>query len=271
MIKQLLDGNLDSNQYEDMLRDMFGIYAYVAFTMDKVVQNIVRQLQHMVSDESSQQCTELFVEESKNDGTGGPCATSQLRSLNEANYLKKAEQVLEDENCYKATIYKNESKLTIEYLETESPDGSDEEDSEEKWSNFLQKEYCKDSNKSRAVKRLFLSRNVRCYMAREEKLGKSDKSIDAKENSNGKGESNKESEFQPENCKRMLVFDSGVHVSFYRRNRSTSSKPKSKEIKKVKFASWNIKWIDKNVSSGQLTQYNEWLKGSAPIDASSKK
>ena len=44
MVKQVLDGNLDSNQYEDNLREMFGIHAYIAFTLDKVVQNIVRQV-----------------------------------------------------------------------------------------------------------------------------------------------------------------------------------------------------------------------------------
>jgi paired amphipathic helix protein Sin3a len=44
MIKQVLDGNLDANQFEDMLREMFGIHAYIAFTLDKVVQNIVRQV-----------------------------------------------------------------------------------------------------------------------------------------------------------------------------------------------------------------------------------
>lgn len=44
MIKQVLDGNLDSNQYEDNLREMFSIHAYIAFTLDKVVQNIVRQV-----------------------------------------------------------------------------------------------------------------------------------------------------------------------------------------------------------------------------------
>ena len=44
MIKNLLDGNMESNAYEDALRDMFGIHAYIAFTMDKIVQNIVRQV-----------------------------------------------------------------------------------------------------------------------------------------------------------------------------------------------------------------------------------
>ena len=44
LVKSLLDGNIESGMYEDQLRDMFGINAYVAFTLDKVVQNIVKQV-----------------------------------------------------------------------------------------------------------------------------------------------------------------------------------------------------------------------------------
>lgn len=44
MIKNVLDGNMDSNTYEDTLREMFGIHAYIAFTMDKVVTYAVRQV-----------------------------------------------------------------------------------------------------------------------------------------------------------------------------------------------------------------------------------
>lgn len=44
MIKNLLDGNIEGSQYEDNLRDMFGIHAYLGFTLDKVIQNVVRQV-----------------------------------------------------------------------------------------------------------------------------------------------------------------------------------------------------------------------------------
>ena len=37
MVKNLLDGNMDSQTYEDTLREMFGIHAYVSFTLDKVI------------------------------------------------------------------------------------------------------------------------------------------------------------------------------------------------------------------------------------------
>ena len=43
-VKDLLDGNMEPVAYEDTLREMFGIHAYIVFTMDKIVQNIVRQV-----------------------------------------------------------------------------------------------------------------------------------------------------------------------------------------------------------------------------------
>lgn len=36
MLKNILDGNMDSTHYEDSLREMFGIHAYTAFTLDRV-------------------------------------------------------------------------------------------------------------------------------------------------------------------------------------------------------------------------------------------
>lgn len=48
MVRSLLDGNIDSSQYEDSLREMFTIHAYIAFTMDKLIQSIVRQVRSLV-------------------------------------------------------------------------------------------------------------------------------------------------------------------------------------------------------------------------------
>lgn len=36
MLKNVLDGNMESSSYEDSLREMFGIHAYIAFTLDRV-------------------------------------------------------------------------------------------------------------------------------------------------------------------------------------------------------------------------------------------
>ena len=44
MVRSLLDGNLESTQYEDTLRGMFTIHAYIGFTIDKLIHNIIRQV-----------------------------------------------------------------------------------------------------------------------------------------------------------------------------------------------------------------------------------
>ncbi|TPP64857.1 Paired amphipathic helix protein Sin3a [Fasciola gigantica] len=61
LVKDLLDGGEDISTYEDRLRDMFGIYAYPWFTMDRLIINIVRQLQALASgDELSRRLTNLY-------------------------------------------------------------------------------------------------------------------------------------------------------------------------------------------------------------------
>ena len=48
MVRAVLDGNMEASQYEDTMREMYGIEAYQLFTMDKVVQNIVRQVSNQI-------------------------------------------------------------------------------------------------------------------------------------------------------------------------------------------------------------------------------
>lgn len=44
MVRNLLDNTMENSTYEDSLREMFGIHAYIAFTMDKILQNCVKQV-----------------------------------------------------------------------------------------------------------------------------------------------------------------------------------------------------------------------------------
>merc|ERR1712012_692978 len=91
MVMSVLDGNMESQVYEDTLREMFGIHAFTAFTLDKVIANAVRQLQHLVTDESSVDCWDLFL--------------AGKRLFQELLYQKKSEKLLADENCFKVVIY----------------------------------------------------------------------------------------------------------------------------------------------------------------------
>ncbi|TGZ43780.1 Paired amphipathic helix protein Sin3a, partial [Temnothorax longispinosus] len=150
MVKNVLDGNMESTAYEDTLREMFGIHAYIAFTLDKVVNYAVRQLQHLVSDNVCQQCMDLFQREQRqpkeNNGAGGLCATAYVRLSAELSYQRKAEKAMADENCFKIYIYKKDCKMTMELLDTEGDEpvdnGCREREREgvtvsEKWSAYI--------------------------------------------------------------------------------------------------------------------------------------
>lgn len=62
---------------------------------------IYQQLQHIVSDELCVQVTELYLAENSNGATGGLLSSQSSRSLVETAYQRKAEQLMQDENCFK--------------------------------------------------------------------------------------------------------------------------------------------------------------------------
>lgn len=192
MVRNVLDGNMDTNAYEDTLREMFGIHAYIAFTLDKVVTYAVRQLQHLVSDDPCTECQEIFLSEQKRGGvaTGGPCSTAHQRTAAEVAYQRRAEQALAEENCFKVLIYKRDCKVTIELLDTESEEQEQQTDTSSKWTNFVDRERRFSNSEEpsntengdrikeerdvdgvllRQRKAVFLARNVR-----RKKLGESD-------------------------------------------------------------------------------------------------
>lgn len=68
------------------------------------MQNAVRQLQHCVTERSAIEVVELFHQEQKKNGTGGFCKTANARSAMEMSYQRRAEAILQDENCFKVYI-----------------------------------------------------------------------------------------------------------------------------------------------------------------------
>lgn len=144
MIKNVLDGNMDPNTYEDTLREMFGIHAYIAFTLDKVVSYAVRQLQHCVTERGAISCMELYQREQRKAATGGLCSDAHKRLHSELAYQRKAETSLREENCFKIYIYKKDCRMSIELLDTENEDNENVADSE-KYSNYVER-YTDNSN-----------------------------------------------------------------------------------------------------------------------------
>merc|ERR1719309_914861 len=182
MVMSVLDGNMDSMAFEDTLREMFGIHAFTAFTLDKVIANCVRQLQHLVTDDSCTECWDLHLSEKRAGGTGGEVSTADKRYFPELLYQKKSEKILADENCFKIVLYRDSSNMTVELLdtETESRQGSEQEEDEEEGKQQQLSQYvarflgpgepsltlCPSTMAHLARKPVFLSRLVRSYRAK---------------------------------------------------------------------------------------------------------
>ncbi|XP_017476361.1 PREDICTED: uncharacterized protein LOC108366452 isoform X1 [Rhagoletis zephyria] len=137
MLKNVLDGNMDSNTFEDSMREMFGIHAYISFTLDKVVSNAVRQLQNCVTERGALECVELFHNEQRRGGAGGYCRDAHKNYAKELAYQRKAEASLHEENCFKVYIYKIDCRVTIELLDTEVEDSEKPVNKVKSWSKYV--------------------------------------------------------------------------------------------------------------------------------------
>uniref|UniRef100_A0A671TWC1 SIN3 transcription regulator family member Ab n=1 Tax=Sparus aurata TaxID=8175 RepID=A0A671TWC1_SPAAU len=138
MVRNLLDGNMEPAQYEDSLREMFTIHAYIAFTMDKLIQSIVRQLQHLVTDDVCVRVTDMYLSECANKATGGTLSTQSSRATAEGTYQRKSEQLMSDENCFKLMFAKSQGSvsLAMELLDTEEENSDEPAEAEVRVSQY---------------------------------------------------------------------------------------------------------------------------------------
>ncbi|XP_077324912.1 paired amphipathic helix protein Sin3a isoform X3 [Lithobates pipiens] len=269
MVRNLLDGNMDSNQYEDSLREMFTIHAFIAFTMDKLIQSIVRQLQHIVSDEICVQVTDVYLSESSCNSTGGLLATQASRSLNEANYQRKSEQLMSDENCFKLVFTQScgQVQLTIELLDTEE-ENSDDPAETERWSDYVERYMNCDSTSPElrehlAQKPVFLPRNLRrirkCQRGREqqEKEGNGKRNLENLESLD-----KLQCKFKLNSYKMVYVIKSEDYM--YRRTALLRAQQSHERVSKrlhQRFQTWLNKWNMEHVSREMAADTRKWLLG----------
>ncbi|KAM9375855.1 LOW QUALITY PROTEIN: SIN3 transcription regulator family member Aa [Pholidichthys leucotaenia] len=267
MVRNLLDGNMEPPQYEDSLREMFTIHAYIAFTMDKLIQNIVRQLQHIVSDEICVQVTDLYLAESANGASGGSASTQSSRSSAEAIYQRKAEQLMSDENCFKVMFLRNRGQvqLTVELLDTEE-ENSDEPMEAERWSDYVERYLNPDSTTPElrhhlTQKPVFIPRNLR--RIRKYHKGRDQLEKEACEGVKKSLEKEKmECMFKLNSYKMVYVFKSEDYM--YRRTallRAHQSQERVSTRLHKRFQAWVEAWVNEHVTNDMNAETNKWLMG----------
>uniref|UniRef100_A0A8C1D114 SIN3 transcription regulator family member Ab n=1 Tax=Cyprinus carpio carpio TaxID=630221 RepID=A0A8C1D114_CYPCA len=270
MVRNLLDGNMETSQYEDQLREMFTIHAYIAFTMDKLIQSIVRQLQHIVSDEICVQVTDLYLSEFANKATGGSLSTQASRGIAESSYQRKAEQLMSDENCFKLLFQKSKGtvQLAVELLDTEE-ENSDGPVDTERWPDYVER-YLNTSSASPELrehlsqKPVFLPRNLRrvrkCQRGQEMQVREAKET--AKKSSEGGEDSKMECMFKLNSYKMVYVFKSEDYM--YRRTaqlRAHQSHQRVSTRLHQRFQLWLDRWRKEHVTSDMAAASYKWLMG----------
>uniref|UniRef100_A0A669B6H0 SIN3 transcription regulator family member Aa n=1 Tax=Oreochromis niloticus TaxID=8128 RepID=A0A669B6H0_ORENI len=256
MVRNLLDGNMEASQYEDSLREMFTIHAYIAFTMDKLIQSIVRQLQHIVSDEICVQVTDLYLAESASGATGGSLSTQSSRSSAETIYQRKAEQLMSDENCFKVMFLRNRGQvqLTVELLDTEEENSDEPMEAEVRNTTVNLK--CRGPLASGTVFKNL--RRIRKYQKGREQLDKEaceggKKSLDKEK---------MECMFKLNSYKMVYVFKSEDYM--YRRTallRAHQSHERVSTRLHKRFQAWVEAWVKEHVTRDMSAETNKWLMG----------
>uniref|UniRef100_A0A8C9ZE01 Paired amphipathic helix protein Sin3a n=1 Tax=Sander lucioperca TaxID=283035 RepID=A0A8C9ZE01_SANLU len=272
MVRNLLDGNMEPIQYEDSLREMFTIHAYIAFTMDKLIQSIVRQLQHLVTDDVCTRVTDMYLSESANKATGGLLSTQTSRATAEGTYQRKAEQLMSDENCFKLMFVKSRGSvsLAMELLDTEE-ENSDEPAEAERWSDYVGRYLNSDSaspelREHLSQKPVFLPRNLRrirkCQRGWEQLQQERMNKVPSDKSQDGTSELKMECMFKLNSYKMVYVCKSEDYM--YRHTALTRAHQSQERVNTRlhrRFHAWLDTWAKEHVTSDMAADNRKWLMG----------
>lgn len=82
---------------------------------------------------------DLFQREQKRGGAGGLCISAHRRAHQELAYQRSSEATVQDENCFKIFIYKQDCRITIELMDTEPDESAKKADEAKRWSSYKER------------------------------------------------------------------------------------------------------------------------------------
>jgi histone deacetylase complex regulatory component SIN3 len=91
-IHELFDGKIDGDGFETRCRSLFGPSGYVIYTLDKLVQAIIRQIQAIQADRNSLDLVSLYLKDREQ-------STNSFQA--EAQYKASARKLVEGEPLYR--------------------------------------------------------------------------------------------------------------------------------------------------------------------------
>ncbi|KAJ3296647.1 Transcriptional regulatory protein sin3 [Rhizoclosmatium sp. JEL0117] len=127
-VHELFDSKIEATDFEDRLRGLFGTSAYLSYTIDKLVQQIVKQIQSVLSDPVCLDLVDLYFRDRDK-----PLSSSRQESV----YRMNAERVVEDDALYRLDYHVTPKILTFQLINKDEPVIHEGSSVEEKWSVYV--------------------------------------------------------------------------------------------------------------------------------------
>ncbi|KAJ2807057.1 hypothetical protein H4R20_001441 [Coemansia guatemalensis] len=130
LVDQFLQGQLETNSFDEAMRVMYGINAYKILTVDKVVQAISKSIQHLINDTRCIDILELF--------TTLPPVHEQSPLRSHIAYRMKVEALVgADEHVFRVDYIYDSQTMTIQLLRREDITLDEAVTEEERWAYYV--------------------------------------------------------------------------------------------------------------------------------------
>ncbi|KAJ2803288.1 hypothetical protein H4S07_004493 [Coemansia furcata] len=130
LVDQFLQGQLETNSFDEAMRVMYGINAYRILTVDKVVQAIAKNIQQLISDSRSVDILDLF--------TTLPPVHEQSPLRSHIAYRMKVEALVgADEHVFRIDYIYESQTMTIQLLRREDITLDEAVTEEERWAYYV--------------------------------------------------------------------------------------------------------------------------------------
>ncbi|KAJ1667819.1 hypothetical protein EV178_001016 [Coemansia sp. RSA 1646] len=130
LVDQFLQGQLETNSFEEAMRVMYGINAYKILTVDKVVQAISKSIQTLINDSKCIDILDLF--------TSLPPVHEQSPLRSHIAYRMKVEALVgADEHVFRIDYIYDSQTMTIQLLRREDITLDEAVTEEERWAYYV--------------------------------------------------------------------------------------------------------------------------------------
>ncbi|KAG0032703.1 Transcriptional regulatory protein sin3 [Podila clonocystis] len=128
LLGKLFDGEIDQQTFEESSRYIFATKAYIVFTLDKVIQALIKHVHTIVTDQRCNELIAMFVKDRHHE------KNSRRQQI---IYRMQADAVVGDENLYKVEYAKDEQAMCIQLLSKNDYTLDTAISSEEKWGYYI--------------------------------------------------------------------------------------------------------------------------------------